>query len=386
MCRVYPNHENPLYVRVCKRAGRGRTCFILWEHLEGQWDSKTKLCVEGWMVDSYGQNEKPEPRPRKSTRLVPHDVIRGEGTDEVAMINGQPLTREQVERFSKNVGWTREDLDRIEGAKEPTRNYWHVDGDVWSGDETINATRIASGETEAEAVNMILSAVQQARGGHWQWVRPPLIVPHTSYGRSDNCWICKKLDGVRKNLGLPPFQSPPDGLIRDTLTFRNWLGLKEGEEIVLAPPVERHREDLLPLGIIPDQTTPEFQERLRAIVEQTEADLRDILGIEPIVDEGESGSTPIDESPPVTRTAYDDAMTIERGSQIVLPPFNPEPLDWTPFNEFVPEAIRQRMYAYDLAVALGFEWDFEDEEREDELYECLEQEGYEWDGEKWKLQ
>jgi hypothetical protein len=40
-------------------------------------------------------------------------------------------------------------------------------------------------------------------------------------------------------------------------------------------------------------------------------------------------------------------------------------------------------HALDLAFAEGFEWDYEDPEREEELYECLELIGYEWNGREW---
>lgn len=39
--------------------------------------------------------------------------------------------------------------------------------------------------------------------------------------------------------------------------------------------------------------------------------------------------------------------------------------------------------AMGLAEAEGFEWDYEDEDREEELYECLEILGYTWTGEYW---
>lgn len=374
MCRVYPNHDNPLYVRVCQKAGRGWTCFILWEHLEGQWDSTAKRHVEGWMVDAYGQSEKPDPRPRKKVaRTIPNDLMKGEGSDEIALINGQPLTREQVEKFSKYLGWSPDQLNQLPdpvlflSTIEESPRFKEFSAEA-SPDSPFHIDIL----DEMEGVDLI----------HPFWDKLKEMRSEIEAGRGK----------------MTVTLETKDGPIKDMAGFRKAFGLPEDMEIELAPPTEEPKRfhgvgftlEINGTPVAPDPWDEyhplNWEKRSRGEWDLLRKQFphlqewgwwqQELVDDTLSATEFHASATPIEDSPPVQLTVVDE-MT-------VLPPFNPEPLDWTPFNEFVPETVRKRMYAYDLAAMLEFEWDYEDEEREDELFECLEQEGYEWTGEAWK--
>ena len=72
----------------------------------------------------------------------------------------------------------------------PTR-WWHVQGELMCNDTVLDGTRIVSATDEAEAINKITQAAQNARGGEWTWVTSPIVVRHAARD-DESCHICKQ--------------------------------------------------------------------------------------------------------------------------------------------------------------------------------------------------
>jgi len=71
------------------------------------------------------------------------------------------------------------------------KRWWHIDGEIKSGDLILNATRRATGETVQDAMQMIIEAANKARGMEFEWVAPPTNFPHLQWD-DNRCPICAK--------------------------------------------------------------------------------------------------------------------------------------------------------------------------------------------------
>lgn len=303
-----------------------------------------------------------KPKPRN----VQPDLMKGEPTDEITVINGQPLTREQLEKYLKKHLLPGKTFVMSLRCKEE--------------DESSLMARLEKLKADLESKG---ATVQINPDTPLDGTQSPVLFDYTPPDDVSNqitnfrLWELAE-DGERLEL--------PSTGIKDAAEFRRAMGIPEDMAIYQAGyDPARGSDTHIVINGVPIPTSPhltdEFVENVKALSKMIdEGRIQFHYPLSPylaeILQRAEKS---------VEQVPYEDDSVIESGSitRVELPPFNPTPIDWGTFVEFVPESERKKMYAYDAALALEFEWDYESPSRLEELYECLELNGWTWNGEAW---